>query len=139
MSVRDDDETAHHDGGGDLTLDAGLSLLDRQILAGQGSPTGNVDDLEVAVTPVGLQVTALLSGPLALGPRVQGRLGTWMVAVARRLAPGDDPRPRAIPIGDIRRLTAAVELRTQPVPQRLEKWCEQHIIASIPGAGRASE
>src|SRR5687768_7731661 len=38
-------------------------------------------------------VTAILAGPLALGPRIGGPVGSMMVALARRLHPAENPQP----------------------------------------------
>lgn len=69
------------------------------------TPTaGKVDDLELTGpgdggAPV---VTAILwRGATALGPRLGGRLGTWWLAIGRRLQPLDDPYPVRIPFEDV--------------------------------------
>jgi len=60
-------------------LDAGLHLLDRQVVDVEGQMVCNVDDLEITETTTGeLSVTGLLAGPAALVPRFSGRLGGWL-------------------------------------------------------------
>jgi hypothetical protein len=70
-------------------------LLDRQIFDADGLPAGKVDDLELTLPEDGGPpvLTAILTGPLALGPRIGGRLGQWWAAAGRRLRPDDDPHP----------------------------------------------
>jgi hypothetical protein len=82
------------------TLSANDSLLDRQILDVAGEPVGRVDDVELTEPEDGRPpvLTALLCGPTALGPRIGGRIGTWWLAIGRRLRARDDPCPNRIPI-----------------------------------------
>ncbi len=79
--------------------DLHLHLLDRQIVDPDGRMVAKVDDLELteaADEPGTYYVTGILVGPLALGPRLGGRLGHWMAAVAKRLSPDPDPEPKRI-------------------------------------------
>ena len=124
-------------------LDLRLHLLDRQVVDPDVRLLGKVDDLELAEQPDGtLVVTALLSGPLALAPRLGGRLGGWVEAVVRRLALDRDPAPRRIDIGDVTSIGSAV---TVVVPDgdapaaRLERWLDDHLIRRIPGSDHESE
>ena len=60
-------------------LDAGLHLLDRQVLDVDGRMVCNVDDLELTESASGeLSVTGLLVGPAALIPRYASTLGGWL-------------------------------------------------------------
>lgn len=126
------------------TIDAALSLLDRQILDCDGRLAGKVDDLEL--TPpddsgVGAPyVTAILSGPGALAHRLGGRLGAWVESVHARLHPSSDPGPARIPFEVVKGIGTTVELR---VPKRelelsrFEDWVRDHFVGRIPGADRA--
>ena len=125
------------------TLDAGLDLLDRQILDSNDTPVGKVDDVEFAFDEQGRPVaTALLLGPLVLGARLGGHLGVWVVAVGRRFRPEQSPDPARISIDDIRDLGDTVNLRI-PVEetgtQKLEVWLRRHIIERLPGARHAAQ
>nr|MBA3690092.1 hypothetical protein [Actinomycetota bacterium] len=58
------------------TIDAGLSLLDRQIIDVNDRFAGKVDDLELTAPQEGAPyVTAILAGPGSLSRRIGGRLG----------------------------------------------------------------
>ena len=55
-------------------IDAALQLLDRQLIDSDGAAAGKVDDLELTELEDGsLVVTAVLSGPGALAPRLGRR------------------------------------------------------------------
>src|SRR4051794_41808667 len=82
----------------DESFDLRLRLLDRQVVDPDGAMICKVDDVELAPADGGgYVVTALLAGPLALGPRLPGRLGRWTVALARRWAGHPGPAPRRLP------------------------------------------
>ena len=118
-------------------------LLDRQIMDSQERMVGNVDDLELTLREDGrLQVTALLVGQQVLGDRIGGRLGRWMSAVARRLAPDPDPPPIRIPYDLVARVGSEITLRVPAdllVEPPLEGWLRQHLIGRIPGADHAGQ
>jgi sporulation protein YlmC with PRC-barrel domain len=124
----------------EIVFDLRLRLLDRQVVDPDGALICKVDDVEL--TPAedgGYVVTALLAGPLALGPRLPGRLGRWTVALARRWS--DEPGPRRIPFERVTELGSAVVLdwsRDQLGIARLEDWVRIHVIDRIPGSGHAS-
>ena len=128
------------------TIDAALSLLDRQMVDCDGRLAGKVDDLELTVPEEGEGgppiVTAVLAGPGALAHRLGGRLGVWIESVHARLHGGPDPAPARIPFGVVKRVHGTVELS---VPKgdlelsRFEDWVRDHFIGRIPGAGRAPE
>lgn len=117
---------------------ANRDLLDRLLIAADGDHVGMVDDLEMSGdgTP---EVTALLSGPAALGPRIGGRLGRWWMAIGRRLRPDDDPYPNRIPfrhVADITRRGISLSVDARHVPtRRLHAWTRDKIVARLPGSG----
>jgi sporulation protein YlmC with PRC-barrel domain len=120
------------------TIDAGLQLLDRQIVDVEGRMAGKVDDLELAyATEPGAppSVVAILAGPGALSHRLGGRLGLWLDSAQRRLA--DDPAPAQISFGVVKRIGNHLELsvaRDELGVMRFERWVRDRIIARIPGA-----
>ena len=117
-------------------------LLDRQIVDVDDLPVGKVDDVEFAVDEEGLPYLAyLLSGPAALGPRIGGRVGRLLVALADRLTDDPPAPPLRIPIGRVARIDSAVRLtvRAAELPRPPgESWLRRHLIDRIPGADRAS-
>lgn len=120
-------------------------LLDRQILDVDGLPVGKVDDLELTEDPDGGPpvLTAILTGPLALGPRIGDHLGDWWAAIGRRLRPNDDPQPNRIPLTQVdhldrRDLRLAVS-RDRLDTDRLRDWTRDHLIDPIPGSGSGKE
>ncbi|HTJ73767.1 MAG TPA: hypothetical protein VL337_00225 [Acidimicrobiales bacterium] len=127
-------------------LDAGLSLLDRQILDRDGRLSGKVDDLELTPPegdgsgpPV---VTAILSGPGALARRLRGSVGAWLESVHSRLHPSAEPGPARIPFGVVKEIAATVGLSVRKDDlelSRFEDWTRDHIIGRIPGARHAPE
>jgi hypothetical protein len=126
------------------TLEAGLQLLDRQLIDKDGRLAGKVDDLELELPEGGGPpvVTAILSGPGALSRRVGGRLGAWLEAVANRLRAGDERRPARVSFGLVKRIGSAVDLSVAKVEletDRLEAWTRDHLIGRLPGAGDAPE
>jgi sporulation protein YlmC with PRC-barrel domain len=127
----------------DEPFDLRLRLLDRQVVDGDGGLICKVDDVElVPAEDGGYVVTALLAGPLALGPRLPGRLGRWTVALARRWSDDPEPAPRRIPFERVTELGSAVVLdrtRDQLGISRLEDWVRTHVIERIPGSDHASE
>jgi hypothetical protein len=121
--------------------DAGLHLLDRQIVDPDGLPVANVDDIELVVRPDGrLAVAALLCGPGALGPRMGGRLGRWTTAIWRRLRPEEDPRPGRIDAQLVTGTDSAIHVAATVDELRvdgLERWVRRYVINRIPGADHA--
>ena len=123
-------------------LEAGLHLLDRQLIDSDGRLAGKVDDLELEVPEGGGPpvVTAILSGPGALSRRIGGRAGAWLEAVANRLR--GDQRPARVPFGVVKRIESAVDLsvaKAELETNRLEAWTRDHLIGHLPGAGDAPE
>lgn len=127
----------------DDTFDLRLRLLDRQVVDPDGGMICKVDDVELAPAPGGgYVVTALLAGPLALGPRLPGRLGRWTVALARAWSGDPDPQPRRIPFDRVTELGSAVVLdrsRERLGIARLEDWVRSHVIDRIPGGRHESQ
>ena len=121
--------------------DANDLLLDRLILDADGQPVGMVDDLELSDPADGAPViTAILCGPTALGPRIGGRLGTWWLAIGRRLRPLDDPYPVRIPFTEVtgldrRQLTIRHRAGASGT-WRLRDWVYDKLISRIPGGAR---
>ena len=125
-------------------LEAGLHLLDRQLIDKDGRLAGKVDDLELTVPDGGGPpvVTAILAGPGALSRRLGGRFGAWLEAVANRLRDGDDREPARVAFGVVKRVGSAVELsvaKAELDTNRLEAWTRDHLIGKLPGAGDAPE
>jgi hypothetical protein len=102
-----------------------------------------VDDLELERQEDGsLAVTAILTGPGALGPRLPGALGRLTVAVWRRLHADRFPAPGRIPLAAVTGIGSAVTLsalRRDLPTQTLERWARAHVVEPIPGAGHAPE
>jgi sporulation protein YlmC with PRC-barrel domain len=125
-------------------LEAGLQLLDRQLVDRDGRLAGKVDDLELELPEGGGPpvVTAILAGPGALARRIGGRLGAGLEALASRLREGDDRRPARVSFAVVKRIGSAVEPsvpRAELGTNRLEAWTRDHLIAHLPGAGDAPE
>jgi sporulation protein YlmC with PRC-barrel domain len=124
-------------------LDVHLHLLDRQVVDVDGRLVGKVDDLDLAEDETGhLYVTAILVGVRALGPRLRGRLGRWVTAIACRLSEGQSEQPLRIDFAHVTDIGSAVtvgrrqdELGVTP----LETWVDTHVIGRIPGSRHASE
>lgn len=124
-----------------ITMWAQRDLLDRLLISHDGEQVGMVDDIELSgpdgtSSPV---VTALLNGPTAHGPRIGGRLGTWWLAVARRMRPADDPYPNRVPFEgvvsiDHRGIGLAIAADDVPT-RRLRGWTRDKIIGRLPGSG----
>ena len=127
----------------DEFFDLRLRLLDRQVVDRDGGLICKVDDVEFARTDDGgYVVTALLAGPLALGPRLPGRLGRWTVALARRWSEEPEPAPRRIPFERVTELGSAVVVdrsRDELGVAGLEDWVRTHVVDRIPGSRHASE
>jgi hypothetical protein len=122
--------------------DANDLLLDRLILDRDGEPAGMVDDLELTEPGDGSApvITAILCGPTALGPRIGGHLGTWWLAIGRRLRPLGDPYPVRIPFDDVTDLNRRQLTVRRPGADygtlRLREWVYDKVISRIPGGAR---
>jgi sporulation protein YlmC with PRC-barrel domain len=125
------------------TLDLHLHLLDRQVIDPDGRLVCKVDDLELDVDETGRPfVTAILVGPRALGPRLGGRLGRWVTAIARRVSDGQSEHPPRIDFALVSDIGSAITL-ARPLDELdvslLERWVEAHVIGRIPGSRHESE
>lgn len=124
------------------TLDAGLNLLDRQVVDADGRSLGKVDDLRFSSPDAGAapELTAIMIGQQAYGRRLGGWLGRWWTGVAARLAAR--PEAVAVPMHLVERIDVTVRLRVTadaiPELERGERWLRERFIGRIPGAGRAS-
>lgn len=116
-------------------------LLDRQIVDRDGRLVGRVDDIAFAIDGEGFPyVDCLLSGQGALGPRVGGRVGRLLVAIADRFVDEPPAPPLRIPLHLVDRVDSTVRLRVRAAdlpPPPVENWLRRHLIDRIPGAHRA--
>jgi hypothetical protein len=121
-------------------LDAGLELLDRQLIDADGFLAGNVDDLELTFPEEGHGppiVSAILSGPGALSRRIGGRLGLWLAGVHARLQDCDLEGPASISFGVVAQIETDVRLtisREHLGSMRFADWARHTIIEKIPGS-----
>ncbi|MBT2367281.1 PRC-barrel domain-containing protein [Streptomyces sp. ISL-10] len=124
-------------------LDAGLDLLDRQVIDRDGKLLGKVDDLRFDDSAAGSPpvLAALLIGQRAFGQRLGGRLGRWWVAVAGRMAGG--ATPVEVSVRHVRELGPALTLdvRAESLPGlgRAERLLSHGFVGKIPGAHRESK
>jgi sporulation protein YlmC with PRC-barrel domain len=115
-------------------LDAHLSLLDRQVIDPDGHMIGKVDDVELAYDAEGrLYCAAILMGPAALGPRLDGWLGRTVLRLQARWHIGPNG-PYRVSFDQVATVDSAVRLLTRPPPPPLERWAREHIVDHIPGA-----
>jgi sporulation protein YlmC with PRC-barrel domain len=134
----------HVEGVGARVLDAGLELLDRQMIdQPDGRMAGNVDDLELAFPAEGGPpfVSAILAGPGALARRIGGRLGDAIASVHERLQESGVEGPARISFGVVASIGSDVRLtvsRQELETHRFERWARDTIIAKIPGSERRS-
>jgi sporulation protein YlmC with PRC-barrel domain len=121
-------------------LDLNLHLLDRQVTDTEGLLVCKVDDLELEPGEDGaLYVAAILVGSRALGRRIGGRLGRWIISIANRQATTPPPR---IDISRVRAIGSAVTLdahRADLGVAPLDDWVDRHVISRIPGSRHESE
>lgn len=113
-------------------------LLDRLLIGADGEDVGMVDNLEFSDGGEP-ELTALLCGPLAFGPRLGGRLGTWWTSIGRRLRPDGDPAPNRIPIQLIKKINhRGIELSVSArglTNRRVFDWARTRVVDKIPGSG----
>lgn len=125
------------------TLDLHLHLLDRQVVDPDGRLVCKIDDLELELDPTGRPyVKAILTGSRALGPRLGGRLGRWVTAIATRLSDGQQQQPLRIDfalVSDIGSAITVVRRHNELVVAPLESWVDTHIISRIPGSRHESK
>jgi len=117
-----------------------LQLFDRQILDPDGRMVAKVDDVEVEERPDGrLAVTALLTGPGALGPRLGGALGGISSRAWARLTGKDSSDSNPIDYSLVADIGSAITLsvsRAAVGVDGFEVWARTRIIAALPGAGK---
>src|SRR4051795_5897162 len=127
----------------DPPFNLALRLLDRQVVDRDGGMICKVDDVEFSQTDDGgWYVSALLAGPQALGPRLPGRLGRWVMSVGRRLSVYSDAEPRRLPFERVTEIGSAVVVdrsRDQLDLAALEDWVREHVIDPIPGSHHESK
>jgi sporulation protein YlmC with PRC-barrel domain len=109
------------------SIDAGLELLDRQMVDVRGKMAGNVDDLELRFPdgPGPPHVTAILSGPGALSRRIGGRLGGWIASVDERLRDPGEQGPARVSFGVVSAIGSQIDLtveRDHLEVMRFEHW-----------------
>jgi hypothetical protein len=112
------------------TVDAGLDLLDRQILDPDGVPVSTVDDLELT-TPEDLAhldaehppvIQALLTGPILMTRIFGGRLpDSRFIRIAWKVVAD---------LGTVVRVGVAADSLDA---SWTERWMRDHVIAHIPG------
>jgi sporulation protein YlmC with PRC-barrel domain len=125
-------------------LDLSLHLLDRQVVDPDGGLVCKVDDVELAVPSDGSPpyVTAILAGPAALGPRLGGLLGRWLVASHRLLGQRHDEEPDRIPfelVTDIGSSVTIARTRSELGILAGEDRVREYLVDRVPGAGHASD
>jgi hypothetical protein len=125
---------------GGRILDAGLELLDRQMIdLPDGRMAGNIDDLELTFPADGGPpfVSAILSGPGALARRIGGRLGDTIASLHERLQEAGVEGPARISFGAVASIGSDVRLtvsRHELEIYRAERWARETIVAKIPGS-----
>lgn len=124
------------------SMDAGLDLLDREILDVDNQPVGKVDDLELSDPADGPpRIEALLLGTSAYGTRLGGRLGRWLQHGGSRLAGTE--APIRIPMTMVAEIDVSVRLSVAvaslPRATQVEDWLRDRFVGRIPGAHRAAE
>jgi sporulation protein YlmC with PRC-barrel domain len=122
------------------TLHVRADLLDRQLVDTDGELLGKVDDLELTDPGDGQppRLTAVLTGPDALNPRLSRALSRWQAARRRRR--GRPERIVAIPFWDVRGIGMRVTVPTGTHGYDVtEKALRERFIDKIPGARHADE
>jgi len=117
-------------------MDAYYELMDRQILDHDGRMIGKVDDVELEQRDdERLYVTALLSGPGALGPRFGGALGTIVTSTWSRLSGRTEPaRVEWSEVASVETVIRLAVGRTTVALDGFETWMRDRVIAAIPGS-----
>ena len=121
-------------------LEAGLQLLDRQLVDRNGRLCGKVDDLELTGPDENgdRYVSAILCGPGALLTRMKRRrLGRWLRRIVGSEFRSSREDPVRIPfslVSDIgNHVTLAMDSE-QVATFAAERWTRDHIIGHIPGS-----
>lgn len=125
-------------------LDAGLHLLDRQLVDTDGTLVGKVDDLELTNPGDGAEpphVTAILTGPGALAGRLRTPFARWLRAASALLRRAGHDCPTHVPFHQVEQIGGAIRLRitAKDLENTREAWVRDHLIGKIPGAGHAPQ
>jgi hypothetical protein len=120
-------------------LDLSLHLLDRQVADPDDRLVCKVDDVDFTVPEDGSPpyVSALLTGPAALGPRLGGLLGRSMVASHRLLGQRHDDEPDRIPyelVTDIGSAVRVARTREELGICAGEDRVREYLVDRLPGA-----
>lgn len=124
-------------------LDAGLQLLDRQVVDSKGTPLGKVDDLLFAGgddegPPV---LAAVLIGQQAFAARLGGRAGRWWAHLAEwfsgRRGPIEVQVAAIDDIGTVVRLASPAE--AFPSLTAPERWLRHRLVSRLPEGMRESD
>ena len=119
--------------------DLALHLLDRQIVDTDGNAVGNVDDVEFDDNGI---VTALLTGPQALAPRLGGRLGRWLLVLSAGISRRSTEQPARIGVDLITDYGTAITVarsREELGAHLNEDRLRDYFIGRLPGANHARE
>jgi hypothetical protein len=124
-------------------IDAGLHLLDRQLVDADGRLCGKVDDLELELPDDGglPVVVAVLTGPGVLSTRVRGRITTGIGRLHAWVARGVGGGPSRIPFSQVQTISHHLTLTVTVDDldaQGEERWMRDHVITKLPGAGHAA-
>ena len=125
----------------DEILDVANTLLDRLIVDIKGQPLGRVDDIELTESAPGEapRLSALLCGPLALGPRLSNKWGDVWASIGQRLRGTGSHEPVRIPWALVRELGPGEVRLAFPADEAqtldLEHWADAHVVGLIPGSG----
>ena len=125
-------------------LDAGLRLLDRQLVDRNGGLAGKVDDLELSDPGDNLEqphVTAILTGPGALAGRLTTPFGRWLRRVGAWLLPAGREGASRVPFQQVEEVGSSIRLRVAAHELGTgagEARARRRLIGRIPGAGDAA-
>lgn len=124
--------------------DLGLHVLDRQVVDTDGAAVCKVDDVELTVPEDGSPpyVSAILCGPQALGPRIGGLLGRWMLFWSEALAREPTGEPGRIGmelVTDLDTQITVARSRAELGVHRNEDRAREYVVDRLPGAGHAGK
>ncbi|MDT7546831.1 MAG: hypothetical protein QOE99_2941 [Actinomycetota bacterium] len=124
-------------------LDLAVHLLDRQVVDPDGGLVCNVDDVDLLFPDDGSPpyITALLTGPAALGPRLGGLLGRWWVSAYQLLGQRHDREPDRIPYELVTDIGSAVKVSRTRGEMGIhpgEDRAREYLVDRLPGAGHES-
>lgn len=124
--------------------DLALHLLDRQIVDTTGRAVGKVDDVELTERGDGSPpyVTALLTGPQALGPRLGGLLGSWLVFWSHALGRARSEEPGRIGMELVTDIGSGITValsRAELGVHTNEDRARVYLVGRLPGSRHASK